>query len=78
LDIAYIGGGWYLNRRGISKNSDRLHGYGNSIIMQGAFLLLFDGSMFAIQKHHGKTAEKFLNQIEVGFNGKQIGLIKHL
>ncbi len=78
LDVAYVAGGWYLNRRGISKSSDRLHGYGNSIILQGAFLFLFDSSMFAIQKHHGKNADRFLKNVQVGFNGKQVGLIAEL
>ncbi len=78
LDVAYIVGGFYLSRRGSHKSSDRLLGYGNSIILQGAFLLLFDGSMFAIQKYQGKTADNFLNKVQVGFNGKQIGLIYQL
>lgn len=73
LDVAYMAGGWYLNRRGIIKSSDRLHGYGNAIILQGAFLLLFDSSMFTIQKQHGKTANQFIKNAQVGFNGKQIG-----
>ena len=78
LDMAYVAGGWYLNRRGISKSSDRLHGYGNAIILQGAFLLLFDSSMFAIQRHHEKTVETFLNKVQVGFIGNQIGLTAKL
>lgn len=75
LDVAYVAGGWYLNRRGISKSSDRLHGYGNAIILQGAFLLLFDTSMFAIQNKHGKIADRFLNKVQVGFDGKQVGFV---
>lgn len=75
LDVAYIAGGFYLHERGINKSSDRLRGYGNSIILQGAFLLLFDGTMFAIQNHHGKTADRFMNKVQVSFNGKQIGLL---
>ena len=78
LDVAYIAGGWYLNRRGISKSSNRLHGYGNSVILQGAFLLLFDSSMFAIQNHHSKTSNQFLKNVQVGFIGNQIGLTAKL
>lgn len=74
LDVAYVVGGLYLGQRGINKNSERWRGYGNAVILQGAFLLLFDGSMFAIQNHHGKTVGRFLNKIQVGFNGKQVGL----
>ncbi len=75
LDLAYIGGGIYLNRRGISKSSDRLHGYGNAVILQGAFLFLFDGTMFAIQNQHQKSGKRFFNNVELGFNGKQLGVI---
>lgn len=78
LDVAYIAGGWYLNKRGISKSSDRLHGYGNAVILQGAFLLLFDSSMFTIQNKQGKTADIFLKNVQVGFNGKQVGFIAQL
>ncbi len=78
LDVAYVAGGWYLNRRGISKSSDRLHGYENAVILQGAFLLLFDVSMFGIQNKHGKTFNQFLKNVQVGFNGKQIGLAAQL
>ncbi len=78
LDVVYIAGGFYLSKLGSHKSSDRLQGYGNSIILQGAFLLLFDGSMFAIQKHQGKTADRFLNKVQIGFTGKQIGLIYQL
>ncbi|MGI4020089.1 MAG: DUF6992 family protein [Janthinobacterium lividum] len=78
LDVAYIAGGLYLGQRGINKNSERLRGYGNSVILQGAFLLLFDGSMFAIQNHHGKNADRFLNQVKLNFNGNQIGFLYKL
>lgn len=78
LDVAYIAGGFYLGQRGINKNSDRLRGYGNAVILQGAFLLLFDGTMFAIQNHHGKTVDQFLNKIHLSFNRKQVGLLYQL
>ena len=78
LDVAYIAGGFYLGQRGINKNSERLRGYGNAVILQGAFLLLFDGCMFAIQNHHGKSIDKLLNKVQVGFNGKQVNLLYRL
>lgn len=44
LDAAYVMTGFYLKER--SKNSakhqKRLSGYGNSLLLQGSFLLLFD------------------------------------
>ncbi|MGI4751587.1 MAG: DUF6992 family protein [Janthinobacterium lividum] len=78
LDLVYIGGGIYLNRRGISKSSDRLHGYGNAIILQGAFLFLFDSAMYAIQNQHEKSGKSLFSKMELGFSGKQLGVVYKL
>ncbi len=75
LDLAYIAGGVYLNKRGISKNSDRLHGYGNAVILQGAFLFLFDSAMFGIQHQHQNSRESLFSNLKPSFDGKQIGMI---
>ena len=52
LDIAYLGTGFLLRHlSGRNENrADQLMGYGNSVILQGGFLFLFDGVMYAIQK----------------------------
>ncbi|MDV7397852.1 hypothetical protein RZS08_41005, partial [Arthrospira platensis SPKY1] len=46
LDVGYMLGGAYLIERAkntpLDKNPDRLKGFGQSIVMQGAFLFLFD------------------------------------
>ena len=54
LDIAYVGGGFLLRHLSgrYSKNSDRLKGYGNSVILQGAFLFVFDLVMYGLQRSH--------------------------
>jgi len=78
LDVAYMAGGLFLHQRGMNKSSDRLRGYGNAVILQGAFLFLFDASLFAIQNRHGKTADRFLNQVRLSFNGNQIGVLYKL
>ncbi|MCS6808894.1 MAG: hypothetical protein NZ661_08785 [Candidatus Kapabacteria bacterium] len=62
LDIAYIAaGGWMIEH---SKNTTSQHslwkGYGYSLILQGAFLLVFDATVFAI---HHITAEPLLRTI---------------
>lgn len=47
LDVAYIATGFYLKER--SKNSlsaKRLSGYGNSLLLQGGFLLAFDFALY--------------------------------
>lgn len=53
LDAAYIMTGFYLKER--SKNSsraDRLKGYGNSLLLQGGFLLLFDVTLYFIHQNN--------------------------
>jgi len=54
LDVAYLGSGFllrYLSTRYDSR-SDLLKGYGNSLILQGAFLLVFDLSFWQVLNHH--------------------------
>ena len=45
LDVVYIVSGILLNRaeHNSSSNSELKIGYGNSLILQGGFLLIFDG-----------------------------------
>ncbi|RYE28379.1 MAG: hypothetical protein EOP42_17055 [Sphingobacteriaceae bacterium] len=78
LDLAYIAGGIYLNKRGINKNSDRLHGYGNAIILQGAFLFLFDSAMYGIQHQHQNQHKPLFSKVQFGFDGQQIGVVYKL
>ncbi|TKB96012.1 DUF6992 family protein [Pedobacter cryophilus] len=78
LDVGYMATGLFLNERGIRKSSDRLKGYGQSLILQGAFLLVFDGAMYAIHQKNGKGFDKFLNQMSFNFDGKQVGILYKL
>lgn len=54
LDMGYMAFGLYLSER--AKNdmeyAARLNGFGQSIILQGAALAVFDAVMFAVQKKH--------------------------
>jgi hypothetical protein len=56
LDLAYIAGGFYLleNAKVDHDHEARYKGWGTSIIMQGAFLCLFDAGMFISHNTHGK------------------------
>ncbi len=75
LDVAYIGAGIFLQHRGDIRNSDELRGYGKSIILQGAFLLLFDSSMYSAQRHNGNKLRSFLAKNPVTFDGRRVGII---
>lgn len=53
LDVGYIGAGFamrYFSPK-FPNRSEMLKGYGNSLILQGGFLLAFDGIMYAIMKN---------------------------
>jgi hypothetical protein len=66
LDVVYIGTGFLLKHLSVSnlKKQDLLKGYGNSIIFQGAFLMVFDAIMWGIQRNHRLD---FLNGAEISF-----------
>ncbi len=52
LDLAYIAGGFWMMER--AKNTDnkpeRLEGYGKSVVLQGAFLFVFDLAMIGFHQ----------------------------
>lgn len=55
LDVIYVGGGLLMNQTSDNqKNPDKFKGYGNSIMFQGGFLLLYDAIIYAIHRNHGK------------------------
>lgn len=57
LDVAYIIAGFYLKEKSTRhKRSNLLAGYGNSLILQGSFLLLFDVSFFFINQHNANLS----------------------
>ena len=52
LDVAYVMTGFYLKERSKSsaKHPKRLAGYGNSLLLQGGFLFLFDLALVIINE----------------------------
>ncbi len=54
LNVSYMATGLYLRERSKNsiKHSDRFKGYGNSLLLQGAFLFVFDTSLFFIHRSH--------------------------
>jgi hypothetical protein len=76
LDIGYMGLGYYLGHRSKSKEKNKhlLAGYGNSIMLQGAFLFVFDFVLYTVQRSHRLS---FSNQIswDVFLTPDQIGLV---
>ena len=77
LDVAYIATGLYLKERSKnSSSSERLRGYGNSLLLQGGFLLLFDVTLYFIHQSNANInlyphLESFLaGGVGVGINLK--------
>lgn len=66
LDVAYITTGLYLSERS-RRNADpsKLKGYGNSTMLQGGFLLVFDALMYSLHSVHGKKLTKFTDKVTV-------------
>jgi len=51
LDVLYVGTGFLLKHLSDkSKRKDLMRGYGNSVILQGSFLFVFDAIMYSILK----------------------------
>lgn len=61
LDIAYVTGGFLLRSmaKNNPENAQRFRGYGNSLLLQGGFLLLFDITQTIL---HQRLRRNFLNQ----------------
>jgi len=75
FDAAYLGAGAYLKLVGDSRNSPQMKGYGESVLLQGGFLLLFDGLMLHAEKQHGGKLRNFLEKHPMTFDGKRVGII---
>lgn len=62
FDFAYIATGFYLQERGrnATTNANLLKGYGQSLVVQGAFLLAFDATMHYVHTRNRKRVGKQL------------------
>ena len=71
FDLAYITGGAYLIERSRrnDKRSDLYKGFGQSLILQGAFLFAFDLSFYAFVQNHSNDFIPLLQSFHLGPNG---------
>ena len=72
LDIAYISSGLLLrsNAKTNLTKRDQFNGFGNSLLMQGGFLFLFDLTAFFIHNQHAKKVlYPKMNTIELSSSG---------
>lgn len=78
LDVLYVGTGFYLKHLSSkkTKKEDLLLGYGNSLVLQGAFLFVFDAIMWGIQRNNRLDFIENLNLSAAGdFGIFQAGLV---
>ncbi|GAA3973054.1 DUF6992 family protein [Hymenobacter antarcticus] len=70
LDVAYLATGAYFLEKGrnptASGSSDHWRGYGQSLLLQGGFLLLFDGFQYATHHRHGQKLYPLLSRVSFG------------
>ncbi|HJV20316.1 MAG TPA: hypothetical protein VJ552_10600 [Sediminibacterium sp.] len=77
LDLAYIATGLYLKERGARLNREQPAGFGNSLILQGAFLLVFDLVQYGNHRRNGKILEQQMGNLQFGPTRNGIGLAYH-
>jgi hypothetical protein len=67
LDLLYITSGIIMIHQSshYPAHADRLRGYGQSIILQGTFLLLFDLYMYGIQNHHRRRHAPIVSRLHI-------------
>ncbi|MEZ4828965.1 MAG: hypothetical protein R3C61_22165 [Bacteroidia bacterium] len=72
LDLAYITTGIFLTEKAKNTPSDqlRLKGYGQSLMLQGGFLFLYDLSAFIIHKKQNQAGYRLM----IAPGAQQIGL----
>ncbi|MCI0496562.1 hypothetical protein L0Z72_16290 [candidate division KSB1 bacterium] len=77
LDVGYIMTGFYLKERAknLLQHHDRLKGYGNSLVLQGGFLFLFDLTVYFIQAGNHDLMKKLLDHVTLAPGS--IGLTLH-
>ena len=72
LDVGYMASGLLFRSaaKTNSTNQEQFNGYGNSLLVQGGFLFLFDLTAYIIHKRHSKESLKKLhNSVEMSTNG---------
>lgn len=74
LDLAYITTGLYLKERGTRLNKPRTEGFGNSLILQGAFLLVFDLIQYGQHRKNTKWLENKMDHLQMGVSANGLGL----
>jgi len=65
LNVGYMATGGFLWERGLRKSKDRFIGYGQSLIIQGGFLLLFDSTLYLLNQTNNEKLDTIIETISI-------------
>ena len=63
-----------MTEKDLSK-SEQLNGYGNSIVLQGAFLLIMDAVMYTLHHRNTRLINSHLRRLEMTAGPGGLGLL---
>lgn len=71
LDLAYMAGGFWMRQKALnSEKADQWRGFGNAVIMNGAFLFAFDLVFYFLhQQHREHELWPLLENLQLGAQG---------
>ena len=74
LDAGYLMAGFWMQEKSktASKNAERWKGFGRSIVLQGAFLMVFDLGAWWHQRSLEPELKPFFERSEIGFSGNSV------
>ena len=74
LDVSYIITGLYMKERGLRLANDKQIGYGNSLVIQGGFLLVLDLVQYFTHQKNGKAIEDQTRKLQWGVGPQGVGV----
>lgn len=79
LDVVYIGTGIYLMNRSSSQNLPdnqfQMKGFGQSLVVQGGFLLLFDVYQYLLHRSNGKAFNTMNSKTSFSITGDKLSFV---
>lgn len=76
LDVGYVMAGFFLRERSknSSNNKNRLAGYGNSLLLQGGFLFVFDLIMYGLHHSNAPSILNLTDQLSLHYIGSGLSI----
>ena len=76
IDLGYIATGIWMRNEAVNQGdrADMFNGYGNSLILQGSFLLAFDAYAYYLHRNHAKQLP-MMDRVSVQTSGAGVSLL---